>query len=108
MTFVGHRDRLVDRVNGIKRIYYEDKYVYVCPGQVLRLRFYLGRSWSPGLIASRSVSGADYPTSSPTKWDFRSERECPALLNEGGFLLLSRGGWIIILVINWSKKVFAQ
>jgi len=31
------------------------------------------------LIASLSVSGADYQTSSPTKWDFKSERECPAL-----------------------------
>jgi hypothetical protein len=35
-------------------------------------------SLSASLIASRSVSGADYPTSSPTKWDFNSERECPA------------------------------
>ena len=57
---------------------YEDRYVYACPGQILRLGFYLGRSWSPSLIASRSVSGADYPTSSPTKWHFKSERECPA------------------------------
>jgi hypothetical protein len=31
------------------------------------------------LIAIRSVSGADYPTSSPTKWDLKSERECPVL-----------------------------
>ena len=37
MTFVGHRDRLVDRVNGIKRI--EDKYVYVRPGQILSWGF---------------------------------------------------------------------
>ena len=37
-------------------------------------------SWSASLIASLSVSGADYPTSSPTKWDFKSERECPALV----------------------------
>ena len=71
MAFVGHRDRLVDRVNGIKIIMRTNMYI-------LRLRFYLGRSWSPSLIASRSVSGANYPTSSLTKWDFKSERECPA------------------------------
>ena len=43
-----------------------------------KLGFFLGRIWSTSLIASRIVSEADYPTSSPTKWDFKSERECPA------------------------------